>query len=226
MQNEEGFQIATLVVVVITALAFMGFLLIFANPQVAINPLKPPIPTLTLVVAALPATWTPTPTFTPTDTPTPTDTSTATPTSTDTPLPSSTPTRTRVPFTRTPRPPTAVPWAYVPYVIESCHHSGGTYIEGYVTNAGGEESGTRVSYGSAPGGNVIQTIVTGGDRSPGYFTFVLNSGGARPGTFYVWISDYNGKPLSDPNAAVVTTNSLGAGDPNSCWQIKYRFNRQ
>lgn len=227
MQNEEGFQIATLVVAVVTVLVCMSYLLIFANPQVVLNPLKPPIPTLTLVVANLPSTWTPTPTFTPTDTPAPTDTLTPTPTATPTSVPTitPTPTRTRVPFTRTPKPPTPIPWTYVPYLIESCHHSGGTYIEGYVTNSNGEESGTRVSYGSAPGANVIQTIVTGSDRSPGYFTFVLNSNGSKPGTWYVWISDAYGKALSDPNGAVVTTNSLGATDPSSCWQVKYRFNR-
>ena len=113
---EEGFQIATIVVVVMIFLACMGMALVFINPQVALNPLKPPISTLTLVIAALPATWTPTPTNTPTSTQTPTrtftPTFTPTPTNTPTNTPLFTPTRTRAPFTRTPRPPTASPWSY------------------------------------------------------------------------------------------------------------------
>ena len=94
-----------------------------------------------------------------------------------------------------------------------------------MTNPNGEEAGTRVNLGTAPGSGIIQTIITGSDRSPGYFTFVLNANGARPGTWYLWISDSNGKPLSDPNAARVTTNSANANAPNSCWQAFVDFAR-
>lgn len=231
MQSDETFQVATLVVVVLIVLVCMSYLLIFVNPQVALNPLKPPIPTSTLVLAGLPPTWTPTLTDTPTLTPTPTstDTPTLTPTNTSTPTftPNATATRTRVPATHTPRPPTPSPWVYyeIPDARGVCQHSGGTYIEGYVTNPSGEEAGTRVSLGTAPGSGVVQTITTGSDKSPGYYTFHLNDNGSRPGTWYVWIVDANGKALSDPNTARVTTNSANAGDPSSCWQAFFDFAR-
>jgi hypothetical protein len=227
---EEFFQIATLVVVVLIVLACMGLALIFINPQVALNPLKPPIPTSTLVIAALPPTWTPTPTNTPTLTPTPTPTSTPTltptPTHTPTNTPVATPTRTRPPATRTPRPPTPSPWVYSVFP-RGCQHSGGTFIEGYVTNPNGEEAGTRVTLGTAPGSGVIQTLITGSDRSPGHYTFVLSPNGPRPGTWYVWITDVTGRALSDPNAGRVVTNDIRNGDdPNACWQAFIDFARR
>jgi hypothetical protein len=229
MQSEEGFQIATLVVIVVTVLACMGFMLIFVNPQVVLNPFKPPIATSTFVALVLPATWTPTftpsptPTYTPTPTLTPSITPTPTSTVTDTPVAS--PTRTRAPFTRTPRPPTPSPWTYFA-LPRGCQHSGGTYIEGYVTNPSGEEAGTRVTLGTAPGSNVVQTLTTGSNRSPGYYTFVLNANGASPGTWYVWITDVTGRALSDPNTGRVTTNAIkSSDDPNSCWQAFIDFAR-
>ncbi|MDE3091225.1 MAG: hypothetical protein KGJ80_17795 [Chloroflexota bacterium] len=230
MQNEEGFQIATLVVVVLIALACMSFSLVFVNPQVAFNPLKPPLPMPTLLLAGLPPTWTPTPTdtLTPTPTNTPTSTPTLTPTPTNTPTntPIATPTRTRAPRTNTPKPPPPSPFTYTVF-RRGCQHSGGTFIEGYVTFPGGEESGVRVRLGSGPGGNEIQTLTTGSDRSPGYYTFILSANGARPGTWYVWIVDASGRPLSDPNAGRVETNAIRNGDdPNSCWQALIDFARR
>ena len=227
--SEEGFQTATLVVVVVIILVCMGLALVYINPQVSLNPLKPPLVTMTVVIAGLPPTWTPTPTNTPTLTPipTPTDTPTFTPTPTNTPTntPVATPTRTRVPFTRTPVPPTPSPWVYYAFP-RGCNHSGGTFIEGYVTNPSGEEAGTRVSLGTTPGGGVVQTLTTGSDKSPGYYTFVLNANGSKPGTWYVWIVDTSGKALSDPNAARVVTNDIRNGDdPNSCWQAFVDFAR-
>ncbi len=227
--TEEGFQIATLVVIVLIVLVCMGMALIFVNPQVALNPLKPPLPTTTLVVAVLPPTWTPTPTDTPTFTPTPTSTSTPTftPTNTNTPTNTPIPTSTRRPTPRPTRPPTPVPspWSYIA-MPRGCQHSGGTFIEGYVTNPSGEEAGTRVTLGTAPGSSVVQTITTGSDRSPGYYTFVLNANGSRPGDWYVWITDVSGKALSDPSAGHIRTNDIRNGDdPNSCWQAFIDFAR-
>ena len=88
-EQQDIFQILTVVVVVLIAVSCMGMLLIFINPQIAINPFKPPselsearVPAATAVAFALPATWTPTPTLTPTPTQTPTRTSTPTSTCT------------------------------------------------------------------------------------------------------------------------------------------------
>ncbi|MCX7840672.1 MAG: hypothetical protein N2559_14655 [Anaerolineae bacterium] len=108
-----------------------------------------------------------------------------------------------------------------------CYHSGGTFIEGYVTNAQGEEAGVRVNLGTAPGSNVIETRITGNDRSPGRYTFVLSAQGPRPGVWYVWISDASGKPLSDPNAGRVETNAIrNPDDPNACWRAEIDFGRR
>jgi len=228
-ETQEGFQIATLVVVVMIVLVVMYYLMIFINPQVAMNPLKPPVsPTATR--PGLPPTWTPTPTFTPTNTPTATPTFTATPTETPTSTPTNTPiataTRTRPPRTNTPKPPTPSPFLYS-VIRGGCFHSGGTYIEGFVTNASGEEAGVRVRLGTSPGGGEIATIITGSDRSPGHYTFVIRAQGAQPGTWYVWIVDATGKPLSDPNAGRVVTNDIrNPDDPNACWRAEVNFGRR
>ncbi len=230
--QEEAFQIATLVVVVLIVIFCMAYALIFMNPRVALNPFKPPLPD-TPTSVGLPATWTPTVTTTPTFTPTPTATDTPTPTPTDTPTPSITPspaataTRTRPPWTNTPRPPTATPFTYS-VIRGKCEHSGGTYIEGYVTNSQGEEAGVRINLGTSPGSNVVDTRVTGsGERSPGHYTFVLNSNGSRSGTWYVWVVDASGKTISDPNQARIVTNDIRNGDdPNACWRAEVNFGRR
>ncbi|MBI5302459.1 MAG: hypothetical protein HY868_09995 [Chloroflexi bacterium] len=229
---QENFQIATLVVIVIIVLVCMALGLIFVNPQVALNPFKPPLPTPT-AIAALPPTWTPTPTNTPTGTRTPTATGTPTVTPTETPIPSATPilptsTPTRRPTPRPTRPPapTASPYIYTTFIIE-CKHAGGTYIEGYATNAQGEESGVRVRLGSTAGGDEIQTVTTGSNRSPGYYVFVLNDRGSRPGTYYVWVVDGNGRAISNPSVGRVTTNDIrNSDDPSACWRAVVSFGRR
>ncbi|MBI5300956.1 MAG: hypothetical protein HY868_02375 [Chloroflexi bacterium] len=168
--------------------------------------------------AEWPATWTLTPTRTATATSTPPATATAT----------QTPKATRVLPTRTPRPLASPTITTSPYLFTSifrgCQHSGGTYIEGTVNSLVGEVYGARVSLGASPGGTIIQTIVTGKDKSPGYYTFVIRANGPYPGTFYVWVTDVAGKPLSDPNSGRVVTNSIkNSDDPASCWQAFIDF---
>ncbi len=229
-ETQEGFQIATLVVIVMIVLVVMYYLMIFINPQVAMNPFKPPVsPTATR--PGLPPTWTPTPTFTPTNTPTATPTFTPTPTETPTRTPTNTPvataTRTRPPWTNTPRPPTASPYSYsVSYA--GCFHSGGTFIEGYVNSATGPLSGIRIALGTSPGTNPSDIVYTeGSEGRPGHYTFVLRAQGSRPGTWYVWVADATGKPLSDPNAGRVVTNDIrNPDDPSACWRAEVNFARR
>jgi hypothetical protein len=230
--QDEMFQMATLVIVVVTVIVLIAYAVIFVNPRIAINPFKPLLPTPTLF-EGLPATWTPTLTSTPTETFTPTLTETPTPTDTPTLTPSTTPTiipptSTRRPATWTPRPPTATTSPITYIVLKgTCEHSGGTFIEGYVTNPQGEESGTRVNLGTSPGSNVVDSRTTGyGERSPGHYTFVLNANGAKPGTWFVWIVDASGRTISDPSQARVTTNDIRNGDdPNACWRAEVNFGR-
>jgi hypothetical protein len=226
--QEELFQIATLIVVVIIVIVCMGQLLIFMNPRIAINPFKPPPPVGT-PLPTFPATYTPTETSTPTLTFTPTTTYTPTPTDTPTPVwtntPTITPSRTRPPWTRTPIPPTASPY-YYNVQRGVCEHSGGTFIEGYVNSTSGPLDGVLVRLGTSPGGNEVQTISTGGDRA-GHYTFVLAASGARPGVWYIWIVDSSGRAISDPNAGRVITNNISNGDdPNACWRAEISFARR
>ena len=229
--QEELFQIATLVVVVLVVIVCMAQLLIFVNPRVAINPFKPPLPAAT-PLPTFPATYTPTETSTPTLAFTPTLTRTPTPTETPTPAWTSTltatpvtPSRTRPPWTRTPIPPTPSPYIYT-VARGVCEHSGGTYIEGYVNSTSGPLDGVLVRLGTSPGGSEVQTISTGGDR-PGHYTFVLNANGPRPGVWYVWIVDASGRAISDPNAGRVITNDIRSGDdPNACWRAEINFGRR
>ncbi len=247
--QRDIFQILTVLTIVLIAVMCMGMLLIFINPQIALNPAKPPsgarvaaVPTLAATSVsgfALPPTWTPTPTLTPTptETPTPTPTSTSTPTITPTPtetptvtptVPSRTPTRRPPTRTFTPAIPTAAPAPAYPYrtQFQSCKHSGATFIEGtvYSSAGGGFESGVRVAMGSAPGGGDIYYVTSGASgKSPGYFIHVIRSPGSAPGNYFMWVADGAGKPLSDPNAGRVTTNALGPNDANVCWNAVVDF---
>jgi hypothetical protein len=168
-----------------------------------------------LAVPVWPATWTSTPAATATRASTPTSTATATQTSKPT----------RVPPTRTPRPPSPTTSPYLfNSVPRGCQHSGGTFIEGTVSSVFGEVSGAHVSLGASAGGNVIQTLVTGKDKSMGAYTFVIRADGPYPGTFYVWVTDTAGNPVSDPNGGRVVTNSIRSdSDPASCWQAYVDF---
>ncbi len=236
-ERQEIFQIATLIVVVITALVCMCYVLVFINPQIALNPLKPAteVPT---AVAGLPATWTPVPT----STATPTNTPTRTPTLTLTPVPTNTPTNTPIPSptrrlpTRTPRPPAPPPPVSSGYaynvVSQGCFHAGGTFIEGTVwgSSGGSPQAGIRIAMGSGPGpgtGDVYYVTSGTAGKSDGYYVHVINGGGASPGNYYVWVADASGNPLSNPSAGHVTTNNIRNGDdPAACWRAVMDFVRR
>ncbi len=232
MQNvsEEFFQIATLVVVVMTALVVFAYLLIFINPHAALNPLKPPTDT-PVPVATLPSTWTPTPSNTPTVTLTPTPTTTPTLTPTDTPtLAPATATLTRrpaparTPVASGPRP-TATPSAYVYQAfLSSCEHSSTTQIKGKVTKGGQPQEGIRVRIATnADVATVVDEQLTRHqpDGSAAY-NFVLAALGPMPGSWYIWVADANGNPASDPNFHI-QTNNLPADNALSCWVANVDF---
>ncbi len=236
MQNtsDDAYQIATLVVVVITALVVIGYLLIFINPRIALNPFKPPPQvTPTLAIAALPAlppTWTPTPTNTSTPTATPTATSTPTLTPSPTSVPTNAPSTTPRPPTRAPAPsaPTPIP---LPYnfrpVLHSCTHSGSTQIKGRVTSGGGAVDGAHVRLSTSPDPAAVieeQTVRRDSDGSTAY-AFVMAAIGSLPAfNWYIWVVDDQGTALSDPNFHV-SMNNLPADDPDSCWLAVVDFVR-
>jgi len=236
--SQDRFQIATLVVTTITALVVIFDLLVFLNPRVAFNPFKPPLPSPTLLAAATlsPPTWTPVLTDTPIPTAAPTATSTPTlvpsPTSVPTNTPTSvprTPTRTVAPATATPSPvataaaPTPLPLLY-PYrtLLRSCTHSGGVYIKGTVTRGGAPVEGVRVRLGTGPHAS---STIEGGEQFVRYqpdgttgYAFTLKPIGAfdAPFTWYIWIADGTGAPISDPNFHF-QTNNYPPSDPRACW---------
>ncbi len=199
--GQEFFQIATLIVVVVIALVLMYYLLIFINPQIEINPFKPPT-VIPAVVAGLSAVSSPTAAAAPSETlalaptsavtPLPTQTSTSPPvptsTCTGTPGPSatlrqSTPTPTLRPPTATPRPPTSTPlpptalpissqYYYRP-VLQGCVHSGGTYIKGTVWIGQTPQSDVRVRVSTGPeAGSVVAEAITA-PQSDGTWTYTI-----------------------------------------------------
>ncbi len=233
MQNtsEDGYQIATLVVVVLSVLVVIAYGLIFINPRVALNPFKPPLevtPTLAIAaVSTLPPTWTPTPTDTATPTAMPTSTATPTltpsPTSAPTAAPSATPRPTRQPAPVAPTPIT-LPYTYRGS-LQSCAHSGSTQIKGRVTSGGGPVDGVHVRLATSPDPAAVvedQTVKRDSDGST-IFGFVLSTIGALPSfNWYVWVTDAQGNALSDPNFPI-SMNNLPADDPNSCWLAVVNF---
>ncbi len=239
MQNtsEDGYQIATLVVIVLTVLVVIAYLLVFINPRIALNPFKPPREvTPTLAVAALPGlppTWTPTPTdtATPTFTPTPIATPTLTPSPTYAPTnaPTLAPTATPRPPTRTPGSvaPTPIPLSYLYRpVIQSCTHSGSTQIKGRVTSGGGPVDGARVRRATSPDPAAVVEELTVRRDSDGSTTyaFVMSLGSLAPFNWYVWVVDAQGTALSDPTFHV-SMNDLPESDPASCWIAVVNFAR-
>lgn len=232
MQNtsEDGYQIATLVVVVLIVLVVIAYGLIFINPRVALNPFKPPLevtPTLAIAaVSTLPPTWTPTPTDTATPTAMPTSTATPTltpsPTSASTATPSATPRPTRQPAPVAPTP-IPLPYSYRP-VLQSCTHSGSTAIQGIVTSNGGPVDGIHVELATGSNRSDVaydQTVRRDGNGNTAYYYGVpVPESGAF--TYHVWVADSLGNPQSDSNFQI-SINNLPADDPNSCWLAVVNF---
>ena len=231
--SDEGFQLATLVVIVLVVLVVIAYLLIYINPYVALNPFKPlALTTPTVAIAAistLPPTWTPIPT----DTQVPTDTPTATTTSTPMPTPTNgltaAPTATRRPPTRTPGPvpptPIPLPYTYKP-VLNSCTHSGSTTIKGKVSSGGNPVDGIHVMLATSSDPASIQEDQIVKQDANGTSSYAFTIGAPDSGSFawHVWITDGQGAILSDPNFQF-TINTLPDNDPASCWLANLDFVR-
>jgi hypothetical protein len=229
MQNssEDSYQLATLVVIVLIALVVIAYLLIFVNPRIALNPLKPPLvttPTIAIAaIQALPSTWTPVPTDTAIPTAIPTETSAPTLTPLPTNPPTAAPTATRRPPTRTPAPgsvaptPIPLPYSYRP-VLASCTHSGSTVIKGKVSRGGNPVDGIHVMLGTSSDPASVQedqTVKRDGNGTTSY-AFVIGAPDSGAFAWHVWVTDGQGNTLSDPSFQF-TINTLPADDPGSCW---------
>jgi hypothetical protein len=233
-QSDDTFQIATLVVGTLIAVVIIFYLIVFINPRVAFNPFKPPTtPTAVALAPTLPPTWTPT--SSPTQTWTPTVTPTFTPPSTATSIPTRPPTAvpsaTPRPPTRTPAPisspPTPIPSRYAYRAVFQCEHSGGIYVKGNAIG-GGEGLRVRLATSADPA-----AVIDGGeqylkvqpDGKWGY-SFTLKAIGAfdTVATWYIWLVDGAGNPVSDPNFHF-QTNNFPPDNPLACWQAFIDFVR-
>jgi hypothetical protein len=206
------------VVLALAVIAGVLFLCLIALIGIARSPIfaatlktVTPSPVQVVVAPTWPSTWTPTPNGW--QTPTVAPTSRSTPTVTLKP--------TRIQATKIPVPPSQ--FFYRP-VSKGCQYAAGTFVEGTVNGASGQVAGSHVALGAAPGGQVLQTAITGGTEDPGYYAFTIKQDGPFPGTFYVWVTDANGKPLSDPNLGKFTTNGIDYGEnPAPCWLALISF---
>ncbi len=162
----------------------------------------------------------PSPTLTPVPIPTnppppPTTAPTRRPTARPTPRP---PTAPPPPAATAPPPPTAFPWTYHANPA-GCAHAGNTYIKGSVyassDPSSGKVPGQPMALGGADGSSVWVTVKT---DDGGEYTFTLSApgGGAKVGTFYVWVIDSNGNRISEIGGPIVT-NNLGPDAPGTCW---------
>ncbi|HEX7587942.1 MAG TPA: hypothetical protein VF478_06465 [Anaerolineae bacterium] len=175
--------------------------------------------------ATLVPTRTPRPTFTPipsaTNTLVPTQTATPAPTATATKKPTLRPTTrppTAIPQAAAPPPPTVSPYEFHANPPLPCTHSGQTYLKGTVyldkNDANSRYAGAIVALGPSDGSAIWDKVLAGYD---GVYSFILaGQGEAKPGTWYIWLVDPSNKRKSDIGGPI-TTNSLGADDPNSCW---------
>ncbi|HEX7586803.1 MAG TPA: hypothetical protein VF478_00655 [Anaerolineae bacterium] len=223
--SDEGFQLATLVVIVLIVLVVIAYLLIYVNPSIALNPFKPQAfakPTVAIaVIPTLPPTWTPLPTDTEIPTRTPTATSTPTLLPLPTNPPTAAPTATSRPPTRTPGavPPTPIPlpYTYKP-VGPSCTHSGSTVIKGKVTRGGSPVDGIHVLLGTSSDPASVQEdqIVKRDGNGTTSYAFVIGAPDSGAFAWHVWIKDDQGTLLSDPSFQF-TINTLPDNDPASCW---------
>jgi len=171
------------------------------------------------------------PTFTPlpppTNTPVPPPPTVAPSPTTRPPTARPQPTATRRPPTLPPAPPpppqppapTVSPyeWSANP---PRCEHSGITYLKGAVysdkNDPGSKTPGMRIAIGGANYSRYDIPPVTTDDF--GEYTFVLSGPGqpANKGTFYLWMVDNAGRPISAIGGPIVI-NGLPPDNPSSCW---------
>lgn len=171
------------------------------------------------------ATAIPTRTPRPTFTPLPPDTDTPVPTPTFPPSPTPSPTRRRA----TPRPrPTNTPIPPPPpppqpttpqYRYKSankgCEHSAQTFIQGTIYHGTDHVNGVTVVMSGSPDGPIADKRDSGTDGD-GFYSMIVNAGGASPGqSRWVWVVE-NGQRASD--IVQFDFNNLNENNPASCWR--------
>lgn len=214
--SDRTWNLLTVVMVVMTLCACGFFFSVLANPQSALNPLRPPtqIPTplpATITPLGFGPTWTPTPSEVPSETPTKRPTFTSVPSLTPYKITTATLTFTptiTVVATRTPRP-TGVPYAATVSWDDSTKFDPNTscssmFVAGKALDSGNNpKTGLQVKLGgSVPGKTFVPALTTLTGISPIYgpsgFEFDLKIAPVTS-TKGLWVQlfDQSGAPLSD-----------------------------
>ncbi len=88
-----------------------------------------------------------------------------------------------------------------------------------------EQPGVRLAVSNVPGGGPRAQAMTGmyPNHSIGYYALVIDYQKAVPGDWYVWVVGPDGSPISDPQAAHITTNKLKQDNESACWRAVVNF---
>lgn len=130
------------------------------------------------------------------------------------------PTNTPVPQPTQPPAPTAPPKSSYEFnvaVLQRCDPNAGvTYVNGTVYKNGQPVNGNMVAFSYAPDGPPVATIQAGPHQGyegwrTGFYSHILETNGAREGTWYFWIVDGTGKRISDISPPVHTDGTAGDG---------------
>jgi hypothetical protein len=175
-----------------------------------------------LAQATLVPTRTPRPTFTPLPPPTDTPEPTATVPPSPTPAPTKRPATPKPRPTNTPIPPppqaTQPPKPQYRYksANKGCEHSGQTFIQGTIYDTGGNHvNGVTVVMSGSSGGSIADQRDSGTDGD-GFYSMIVNAGGAAPGqSRWVWVVE-NGQRASD--IVQFDFNNLNENNPASCFR--------
>ncbi len=227
-------NVATVLLAMFAGLAILScicYAVIFLQPNVPFNPLRPDEATRRAVAAlstlptatdtpvpaeTLPPTWTPTATETPFPTRTPSDTATVTPTRTDTPTRTSTPTRTPSPVI----PPTFTPvptFEFVARSDESENNCANIKLEYAILDPAFEPiAGYQVEYGEiGVPGSVFLTEESEFSETYGV-TLIPGTNRAAAQQSHNWFAYLKKDGVKVSSAILFTTDPMWALDSESC----------
>jgi hypothetical protein len=146
---------------------------------------------------------------------------------TSTPRPTPRPTNTPPPPPPTAPPAPAKPrYEFSKAIVQSCAPNGGTtYIKGTVYRNRQPANGYRVVFSWQPDGNWTTQPVQSGPHegypgwNAGYYSHIIQAGGAREGTWYVWIVNEAGGRISE----MATFSTDGSVHSSSCQEVVVDF---
>ncbi len=103
-----------------------------------------------------------------------------------------------------------------------CEHSGGHHVDVLVyanfKDPGSALAGVKVRYSFSPGGPLIDPdeVTDGGGKASKTFSTVTDSPKKGIVTYYVWLIDNSGNPIS-PYSPPIPINDKKEDQPDTCW---------